>query len=325
MDYATDEYGSCKQNCGQCFNPGSRKGVKCKGQSTGYYCPPDQPPADGDMAFACMDWTFGSSSMKAAEAKFKQRTNEDVFFGVGTFGTNDDAQRGLGACFRLKIGNEGGGVSKDLLLQSLNTGSDVSGNQFDLQMGDGGAGAFNTCAGGSTPGHDTMYPGEYNINTWGKVYGGADKKDQCKNLPSHPSKSDAMKSAGDNLQTLCEYSFDQGVRGNNGENPSILSIGRVECPEELVDFTQMKRTDDPVGFTCGDKCTKASHECELNHGGQSLEWCLTRMMDCRKPSGAFKDNVKNEIMKPGFKIVQPCTSDGYTRIDVQCGCDNCYC
>jgi len=297
----------------------------CKGSSPGYYCVPDAPDADGDMAFACMDWTFGSTAMRSAEATFKERTGEDVYFGVGTFGTSDDVQRGLGACYRLKIGNEGDGTGKDLLLQSINTGSDVSGFQFDLQVGDGGAGAFNTCAGGTSPGHDTMYPGPYSADTWGRQYGGADTREQCKNLPAFPATSEPMKDAGDDLVSLCEWSFDHGVRGANGENPSILSIGRVECPTELTHFTQMRRTDDPIGFDCGDSCHVAEHECELNSGGTSLEWCLTRMMDCRKPSGGFIDNVKDELMVQGHKIVQPCTSDGYTRIDVQCGCYDCYC
>jgi len=315
---------NCDDDCGRCFNKGGRAGVLCKGEGTGYYCPPDQP-GEGDMAFACMDWTFGSQAMREAEAAFKQRTAEDVYFGVGTFGTSDDAQRGLGACYRLQIGTEGGGVAKDLLLQSINTGSDVSGFQFDLQVGDGGAGAFDTCAGGATPGHDSMYPGPYSEDTWGHIYGGADTRDQCKNLPAYPSDSAAMMAAGDDLVTLCEYSFDHGVRGATGANPSILSIGRVECPEELTEFTQMKRNDDPSGFTCGDSCHQAEHECLLNSGGTSLEWCLTRMMDCRKPSGGFIDNVKPDLMLDGHKIVQPCTSDGYTRIDVQCGCIDCYC
>jgi hypothetical protein len=188
-----------------------------------------------------MDWTFGSQGMQQAEAAFKQRTGEDVYFGVGTFGTSDDVQRGLGACYRLQIGTEGGGVAKDLLLQSINTGSDVSGFQFDLQVGDGGAGAFDTCAGGSTPGHDSMYPGPYSEDTWGHIYGGADTREQCKNLPALPADSAAMAAAGDDLIALCEYSFDHGVRGATGANPSILSIGRVQCPDELTEFTQMKQ------------------------------------------------------------------------------------
>ena len=33
----------------------------------------------------------------------------------------------------------------------------------------------------------------------------------------------------------------------------------------------------------------------------------------RKPSGAFKDNVQSHLMVPGRRLLQTCTSDGYTR------------
>lgn len=122
------------------------------------------------MAFACMDWTFGSTSMRAAESSFLARTGNDVYFGVGTYGTSDDVQRGLGACYRMQVE----GISKDLIVQSVNTGSDVAGAQFDLQVGDGGAGAFDTCAGGSNPGVNSMYPGTYDSSNWGRIYGGVD-------------------------------------------------------------------------------------------------------------------------------------------------------
>eukprot|EP00929_Paragymnodinium_shiwhaense_P045945 TRINITY_DN23416_c0_g1_i1.p1 TRINITY_DN23416_c0_g1~~TRINITY_DN23416_c0_g1_i1.p1 ORF type:complete len:366 (-),score=80.66 TRINITY_DN23416_c0_g1_i1:216-1313(-) len=314
---------NCKDGCGggMCFNSGARPGVLCKGQSTGYFCPPDSPPPGGDMAFACMDWTFGSAGMKKAEEAFNSRAGDDVRFGVGTYGTSDDIQRGLGACYRLSVD----GMDKDLIVQSINTGSDVTGNQFDLQIGDGGAGAFNTCAGGSDPGHNTMYPGTYDESNWGKQYGGVDNKAQCKNLPKYPAKDAAMKSAGDDLVSLCEYGFDNGARMEGGGNPSIKSLGRVKCPSELVEMTQIQRNDDPSSYKCGSACHKAPHACALNTGGTSAEWCMTRMMDCRKPSGGFKDNVKVSVMVKGHKLVQPCTSDGYTRLDVQCGCFDCYC
>ena len=89
---------------------------------------------------------------------------------------------------------------------------------------------------------------------------------------------------------------------------------------QLYQFTQMKRTDDPPFDKPILLSTNSGHTC--NGGGS---WCLTRMMDCRKPSGGWPDNVKDELMTPGMKLVQPCTADGYTRIDVQCGCYDCYC
>lgn len=302
--------GNCANNCGNCFNPGSRPGGLCKaGTNSGYYCPPD-PQSGSDIAFACMDWTFGSTLMKKQESLFNARTGLNVYFGVGTYGTSSDPQRGLGACYRIVVD----GLDRDLLVQSINTGSDVDGNQFDLQIGCGGAGAFNSCAGSDF----AMFPGDYSV--WGHIYGGVDHKEQCKGLPAYPKNADAMKNAGDSLITLCEYSFDQKVRLDNGgsSNPSIQSVSRVKCPEELVYMTQMQRNDDPDTYERG---PLENHQC----GESGNAWCLTRMMDCRKPSGAFKDNVQDNLMVKGRKIVQPCFADGYTRIDVQCGCFDCYC
>lgn len=309
--------GNCAKGCGHCFNPGARPGRICQGSSTGYFCASDDPAAGSDMAFACMDWTFGSTAMRKQESEFSSRTGQKVYFGVGTYGTSDDIQRGLGACYRLQVE----GVDRDLLVQSINTGSDVDGNQFDLQIGDGGAGAFNTCAGSGS----SMYPGDY--SAWGHVYGGVDNRAQCQNLPPYPKQPNPMKEAGDDLITLCEYSFDKNVRIEGGGNPTILSIARVQCPEELIQMTQIQRNDDPSGYEAREssKFLKATHKCNAGAPGADLSWCLTRMMDCRKPSGAFKDNVHDSLMVAGRKIVQPCFSDGYTRMDVQCGCFDCYC
>lgn len=305
--------------CGRCQNSGGRQGVICKGTQTGYYCPPEHTTGQ-DMAFACMDWTFGSKNMIAAETAFNEIHNDDVHFGVGTYGSTDDPNRGLGACFRVKVE----GMTKELILQSINTGSDVAGTQFDMQVGDGGAGAFNTCAGGKEPGVDSMFPGTYEQSNWGHEYGGVDNRSQCENLPLYPEKDAAMRIAGDDLVTLCEYSFDKGARGEGGQNPSIQSIGRVKCPDTLVEMTQIQRNDDPAEYKCGVNCIEAPQECGLHHG-TTAEWCLTRMMDCRKPSGAFIDNCKADLAVEGKRIAQPCTSDGYTRINVQCGCYDCYC
>eukprot|EP01065_Artemidia_motanka_P030078 TRINITY_DN360_c0_g1_i2.p1 TRINITY_DN360_c0_g1~~TRINITY_DN360_c0_g1_i2.p1 ORF type:complete len:348 (+),score=92.98 TRINITY_DN360_c0_g1_i2:63-1106(+) len=310
----------CGSNCGDCFNPGARAGVMCKGQGsqTGYYCPSDVS-SSGMVTFACMDWTFGSQAMLRAEQSFNKRAGDNVYFGIGTFGTSD-AQRGLGACFRLKVDT----VDREIIAQSVNTGSDVSGNQFDLQVGDGGAGAFNNCAGGA----GSMFPGSY--DAWGKQYGGVDNREQCAGLPKYPQSAGPMKAAGDDLVSLCQYSFDKKVRGEGGSNPTLLDATRVKCPEELVEMTQIQRNDEPsshlalaehrlAGFP------NADVKCQASKPGGGTAYCLTRMMDCRKPSGAFKDNIQSGLVVAGKKLVQTCTQDGYTRIDVQCGCADCYC
>eukprot|EP00475_Leptophrys_vorax_P013016 TRINITY_DN1940_c0_g1_i1.p1 TRINITY_DN1940_c0_g1~~TRINITY_DN1940_c0_g1_i1.p1 ORF type:complete len:355 (-),score=86.21 TRINITY_DN1940_c0_g1_i1:53-1117(-) len=299
--------------CGSCFNVGSRPGVICNagsGSQTGYLCPPEK-------TFACMDWTFGSVSMRSAESQFSSRTGDDVYFGVGTYGVDAtiDPIKGLGACYRLDVTT----MSKQMIVQSINTGSDVWGNQFDLQVGDGGFGAFDSCAGSSA----SMFPGDY--SSWGKMYGGADTRVECSTLPPYPTDSAAMKAAGDSLVDLCEYSFDHGARFEGGANPTLRSVTRVKCPDELVELTQIQRSDDPVFYKpATPPATNSSQVCQ-NTPNSPLSYCLTRMMDCRKPSGAWRTNVDEKLMVPGKRLVQTCALDGYTRHDVQCGCFNCYC
>jgi len=328
---------NCDSGCGSCFNVGSREGKFCHGLNdegdlqTGYFCPPDGPT--GELAFACMDWSFGSTAMQAAEASFKASAGEDVYFGVGTFGTSADEQKGLGACYRLTVE----GVDKDIIAQSINTGHDVDGNQFDLQMGAGGAGEFNTCAGGER----SMYAGD--VSQWGCQYGGIDNVSQCARLPTYPRTPGPMQAAGDSLVKLCEYSWAKKVRlsgtvdpvGSAGEckySPTITDVARVKCPDALVNLTWFQRSDEPSGYAVTPSSPRApgfphndTKKCKSYDPAAGLAYCLTRMMDCRKPSGGFKDNVKTEVMVAGKRVVQPCAADGYTRIDVQCGCAECYC
>lgn len=314
--YEESPNGACKSHCGACFNAGSRVGFVNPAKSTGYYTTPSV--GDGVWAGACMDWSFGSRSMQKAESAFNSRAGENVYFGVGSFGVAD-IQMGLGACFRLKVDT----LDRDLIVQSINTGSDVSGNQFDLQQGDGGAGLFNNCAG--KPG--SMFPGGTDV--WGHVYGGVDNRAQCAGLPPYPQNPEPMKAAGDSLVKMCEYAFDKGVRGEGGSNPTLLDAHRVKCPSELVEMTQIQRTDEPPAFVGEDfhrvDGFPTAKKCQLDTPGGGAAYCLTRMMDCRKPSGAFKDNIHKDMVVPGKKLVQPCLSDGYTRLDVQCGCHDCYC
>jgi len=322
---------NCASSCGACFNPGARAGVKCQSGGVGYFCSADATPG---ATFACMDWSFASHAMRAAEEDFKTRTGENVYLGVGTYGVEDDPQRGLGNCYRMTVE----GVDRDIIAQSINTGSDVAGNQFDLQMGAGGMGMFDACTGGD----NSMYAGS--AKAWGCPYGGLDTEAECHALPEYPQDSGAMRAAGDSLIDLCVASFQANVRLSGADkpagpckyNPTLLDVARVECPEELAKMTWFQRSDDPKGYKFSDQLRLSGfpnhgsdktpiNRCETDVPGGTTSWCLTRMMDCRKPSGAFKDNVKKELMVPGRRLVQTCTADGYTRIDVQCGCSDCYC
>lgn len=256
-------------------------------------------PNNNACAYACMDWTLGSAQMKKAEQDFKSRTGKDVHFGVGTFMGEGDAigtDKHLGACFRL-VFTEG---QKDIIAQALNTGYDMNHpNQFDIQMGVGGMGAFNACVGDIGI---SMFPGAK--SPWGLTYGGVQNVMDCKNVPEYPSIESAHNKSN-SLKKLCEYGFKHRYRGENGENYKFKFVPeRVQCPEELTKLSGFKRNDDPSTYelqlykpcTLGDK--------------NSIACAMTRMMDCAKPTAAWKENVKNlNISGPS----QACLRDGYTR------------
>jgi len=346
-DVYSQDSTNCDGGCGVCFNGNGRSSspeydvVMCPADgSPGYYCNPE------GGVFACMDWTAGSNKLQEQEDKFSQRTGESVWFGVGTFGTSVDPMQGLGACYRMVVRSTdcsdrlgGTKLERDIIAQSVNTGFDVSNIQFDLQMGNGGTGAFNNCAGDSW----SMFPGPFDGGIWGAQYGGCEYRDKsqgspsCDDLPPLPQVPGMMSQAGDNLVDLCKWSFDAGLRGaggTGGSNPTIVDMARVKCPAELVDLTQIERSDDPDTFQIEEENRPVEYQqanvgslepCHCSCGGQDCRYCLTRMMDCRKPSAGFIDNIHEDLVVDGLKVVQPCTRDGYTRVDVKCGCYDCYC
>jgi hypothetical protein len=143
--------------------------------------------------------------MQKREAAFKAQTGIDVHFGVGSYGNN---QARAGLCYRISAAS----LSKDLIVQVVNQGGDVPDGNFDLQMGDGGYGIFDACVKDGT----SMPQFDGTGSQWGNTYGGWDTRAQCSQLPQFPHcKLDA--SYVDNMQTLCQWSFDNGLRLQNGE------------------------------------------------------------------------------------------------------------
>lgn len=258
-----------------------------------------QPEQNNSCAYACMDWTLGSVQMQKAEKAFKSRTGVDVHFGVGTFmgqGDKVGTDKHLGACFRLTFYNG----QKDIIAQAVNTGYDMSHpNQFDLQMGAGGMGAFNACAGDASL---SMFSGSKSV--WGIVYGGIQNEVNCQKLPEYPIViSEHQKS--NNLHSLCKYGFTHSYRGENGLNYKFKYVPeRVKCPKELTTLTGFYRKDDPIGYDL-----KAEKPCNIGDQN-SISCAMTRMMDCAKPTAAWNDHVKDlKISGPALA----CKRDGYTR------------
>ena len=109
-------------------------------------------------------------------------------------------------------------------------------------------------------------------------------------------------------------------------------MSQVTCPQELTAITNYRRADhDHFGFRhniAGFHIyfdPQTGPDCGFQDASvPSGENCLSRMMDCRKPSAAFSNKVPLDKMCPGMKLIPSCTRDGYTRLQNDCGGNNCY-
>jgi len=343
-NFITASSHSCGQNlCGNCMNPGNKhvllahtqevlgfahhtSHVWVENNQAGYFVSTDIAYTDGadptKYAYMCMDWTVGTKRMVDAERAYMAETGDEVHLGVGTDGCAQTSN--MGGCYRITYGRAGAGSvaeSRDLIVQSVNSGSDVHCPQFDLQVGVGGQGIHNNCVGGTA----ALFDGSQ--ADMGERYGGWRNKEECAQSPTHLRNSTLMQEEGDNLITLCELSFSLNMRGEDGLNSRIIEMSQVTCPRQLTAITGFRRADqDHLGFQhnfVGEHRSNPTDDCGFNIGGDGIN-CLSRMMDCRKPSGSFRDNVDVENMCLGMKVLPSCTNDGYTRIISDCGMQNCW-
>ncbi|KAI7788284.1 endoglucanase-5 [Diaporthe eres] len=117
------------------------------------------------------------------------------------------------ACYALTF-TSGKAKGKVMLVQSVNTGGDLSGNQFDLQIPGGGTGIFDGCT--------TEFG-----SSWGAQYGGISNRSECSALPAK-------------LQAGCDWRFDWF---GNADNPTH-TFTQISCPAELTGVTGCVRNDD---------------------------------------------------------------------------------
>ncbi|KXS15255.1 glycoside hydrolase family 45 protein [Gonapodya prolifera JEL478] len=190
----------CKPSCGWSSNTGlgvgarscSKSGVTLSSPNIRNGCGGggENGPEDGN-AYTCIDnqpWAV----------------NDGLAFGFAAapFADSEDCC----ACYELTF-TDGPASGKKLVVQKINTGGDLSHNQFDLQIPGGGLGIFDGCS--AQFGVDA--------NTWGQRYGGVSSADGCGVLPAQ-------------LQNGCRFRFGW-FKGAN--NPGA-SFRRVTCPRALV-------------------------------------------------------------------------------------------
>ena len=222
------------------------------------------------VAYQCIDWTTGSAGNVIRQNAFFKRTGLDVYFGVGSYG-NNQARGGL--CYRITVSS----VDKDLIVQVVNQGADVPDGNFDLMVGDGGFGLFDSCSADGTT--LPMYNAPSSV--WGEILGGVHNRTDCADLPPYPI---CGVTPADDMRDLCKWSFEVGLRLEEVQtNPVITKMCQVACPNELFAATGVRRSDEKnTGYTC--QTFEAT-------GG-----LLTRMMDCGESLLSSMKREKISIM-----------------------------
>lgn len=76
--------------------------------------------------YMCVDWSFGSEKMALAQYQYKMASGEDVFFGVGSYGSKSSYN--IGKCYKFELDPP----TKPIIAQVTNFGADVRNNQFDM-------------------------------------------------------------------------------------------------------------------------------------------------------------------------------------------------
>ncbi|GAB5588602.1 hypothetical protein Unana1_03502 [Umbelopsis nana] len=117
-------------------------------------------------------------------------------------------------CYALTF-TSGAVAGKQFVVQITNTGGDLGGNQFDLEIPGGGVGIYNGC----TPQWNSP------ANGWGDRYGGVSSASDCSQLPAV-------------LQPGCQWRFGWF---QNADNPTV-NFQQVQCPTELTSRTGCART-----------------------------------------------------------------------------------
>ena len=227
--------------------------------------------------------------VQAREAAFTSRTKDKVYFGVGAYG---NVQQRAGFCYRMSLK----GVDRDVIAQVITMGGNTAPGNFNIMMVDGGfSDTYNACAFGST-----QYP-VFNAPSyvWGGPSGGLLNSSGCDLLPDYPT---CTVNPPDSMRALCKELFVKGFRSSNYSitNPTISKMCQVACPNELVQATGLRRTDEQTAvYTC------SSPNLMEPSGG-----FLSRSMDCSRPSYAWGVQLTNQTGR-----VIPCRRDGYTRIN----------
>ncbi|XP_066150530.1 endoglucanase-like [Euwallacea fornicatus] len=137
--------------------------------------------------------------------------NDSLAYGfvAGSFSGGVDTSK-CGICLKMTFTTTSI-AGKTMIVQTVNTGSDLGQNHFDIQIPGGGVGIF-------TRGCSSQWNAP--SSGWGAQYGGVSSDSECNNLPSQ-------------LQSGCHFRFGWF---QNADNPQVNFV-EIPCPSALTSLT----------------------------------------------------------------------------------------
>ena len=273
-----------------------------------------------NYGYACPSMMMLSDEMiKAAKKDGLER-----YFIYGVAGGASDAD--CGKCFMIQLldaEREWRSDFKYLILQVVNSGSDVLANQFDIFMGAGGFGYFTSCNQDCKNSHcqggpckEGMFAGYFHdwVNAQyfdpNLCYSGGikwlDQKNNselfqlCRNLIGD---EDAHLLKNKDTINSC-YRTNAGLYHQNFV--SARSV-QVQCPIHLCRTTGLKRNDD-ADHPQANPQLRLTNECQgdRNQG----RYCITTMQDCCKMSCSWSGKIANYAFNSSFPCVYTCDKRG---------------
>jgi hypothetical protein len=246
-------------------------------------CDPS-PASDNaqEFAYSCPHLMMFSTDLILAA--YFDKLDSSFFYAVAASQTDGDC----GSCYQVKLlgGQRQDSSFKQLIVQVVNSGSDVRPGQFDLFIGGGGLGLFNACTDdcrykycqGGPCGTQGMYSGSFDYWNSRGCYGGgmsfvtndnnSDVWEMCKRLsPSGNAYKDATLFQSCYLSNILDYH----------QNFDSSESTRVQCPHGLSILTGMRRNDD-VSYPMPHIDNNLNVKCS----GSASNPCCTHYMDCCK-------------------------------------------
>ena len=255
---------------------------------------------DLSLSWACPHQMLLSPDMLNAA---KADGNDWALYGVVGIGQQSDC----GKCFQLEITGAGAwptGKTK-YIVQAVNTGSDVSSGQFDIFIGAGGFGIYDACSSDCQSGqvcsgghcNAPQYSGDFHAWTpSGNCYGGGVlDSDGCNKLVTTPSQSQNF--AEKTLIYGCKAALEQNYHQN-----FQINYQQVQCPKSLYQMTGIRPRSDYL-------LRSPHNDLKLENQGRT-----TTMMDCCKPTCAWRQNVES-YTDPNWPQAFACSKEGYPLIN----------